>query len=113
MIASTLQTLDNGDQHWMTSDLKYHRLDGPAIIQYDAGYIAHFVEGKVHKVDGPAMVMCNEHSDWELWCQDGVPHRVDGPAFIDRKTGHEYWAIHGEITRQVNQPVYFPPPIGE
>jgi len=46
---------------------KYHREDGPAIIQAD-GTIEWWLHGKCHREDGPAVIRADGRTEW--WLQD-------------------------------------------
>jgi hypothetical protein len=74
-----------------------HRVDGPAVIQYDQnGDISEehwFCHGKLHRVDGPAIRRYNGSEEWWL---HGQRHRDQegsnaGPAIFYRNGTEEWW----------------------
>lgn len=99
-------------------DQKYHRDDGPAIVEYyernpfhksSEGWYRH---GKKHRIDGPAISRWLPKGDVfaEYWYIEDSLHRPDGPAVKLRKsTGIEQnWYIHGvNVTDKVNNIINF------
>lgn len=107
--------LENGTQYWYQKN-RYHRLDGPAIINNDVQY--WYKDGVKHREDGPAKICANGYQIWYLngkkhrengpaiiwpngaleWYQNDIPHREDGPAGIEAN-GSQYWFVHGKYHR--------------
>jgi antitoxin component YwqK of YwqJK toxin-antitoxin module len=70
-------------------DGKKHRVDGPAVINYDKnGQVeieSWYLDGKKHREDGPTVIWYDKNGQVkrESWYLDGKRHRVDGPAVIN------------------------------
>ena len=67
---------DSGDQHWLNSNNKLHREDGPAIVCRNGGEF-WILNNKSHRVGGPAHKFSNGQYEWIV---DDNLHRLDGPA---------------------------------
>jgi len=73
-----------------TDGTKYHRLDGPAYIEYnmDGNIIneEYYVDGKKNRIDGPAAIYYDhkgeERVEVEEYYKDDELHRDKGPAVI-------------------------------
>ena len=72
-----------------------HQNDGPAIIDAD-GSQKWYVHGRFHREDGPAVI--NKKDKAEGWYRHGVAHREDGPAKIINGL-KEYWIDGREVTQ--------------
>jgi hypothetical protein len=86
-----------GESIVWTEDGQYHRLDGPAIVDY-TGHEAWYRNGKRHREDGgPAFVGPDGHKEWFV---NGQAHReeADGPAAI-WPDGREAWYRNGVPVR--------------
>ena len=78
---------------------KFHRIDGPAIINPD-GSEEWFNEGVRHRLDGPAFSLTMENGSlYLIWYEKGVFHRKDGPAVI-YPNGTEVWYKYGKVHRE-------------
>jgi hypothetical protein len=66
---------------------KYHRVDGPAIINYNSKseiwLEEWFSNGKRHRLDGPAYYHLDSFKGYEEWFIYGLRHRIAGPALIN------------------------------
>jgi len=76
------------DDYFDFSDLTWHRLDGPAVIQYyDHGGILHesyYINGKRHRLNGPAFTsyyVDGNISQEDYWVENSL-HRLNGYASI-------------------------------
>lgn len=52
---STMSVLTNGTMIWSDHDGRYHRENGPAIIEPN-GVKEYYIHGKKHRLDGPAYI---------------------------------------------------------
>lgn len=90
-----LPVLKNGryirdnNQYWYKDDL-YHRVGGPAIIQYN-GVKIWMYEGQPHRDNGPAEI---HPTGVKVWYQHGLRHRTHGPALVFPT--FVKWFINGE-----------------
>jgi hypothetical protein len=80
----------NGHQEWVING-KYHRDDGPAIIDSD-GTQYWYKDGNLHREDGPAYI---RPDGTQAWFKDGNRHRDDGPAII-WQDGSQSWFKDGK-----------------
>ena len=78
-----------GNIRWY-KDGKYHREDGPAIIEKD-GSKAWYLNGNLNREDGPAIELASGSKYWYL---DGKLHREDSPA-IEYASGKKEWWVNG------------------
>jgi hypothetical protein len=77
-------------QIWVDDQGRYHREDGPAIINKDGSMEWH-LHGEWHREDGPAVMTIG----WSGWFKNGRYHREDGPAFISHATNQESYFLDG------------------
>ncbi len=85
---------------------KYHRTDGPAVIDHYAdGSVyseIYYINGKMHREGGPAAVTYDKNGSvvTESYYTNNEKHRDDGPAEIDYypdgSVKSENWFDHGE-----------------
>ena len=68
-------------------DGKFHRVDGPAIVDYNGNQF-WYQYGKRHRKDGPAVIWSN---GTKHWYQYGKRHREDGPAIMEQDGSQEYY----------------------
>lgn len=89
---------------------KYHRLDGPAYIEYYSNGIIKkevwYNNGKMHRIDGTALITRTEKNvitEYEYQV-DGEIHRDDGPAWAifndDGSKRGERWYINNKPHRE-------------
>lgn len=89
-----------GNRLCFKQDGKFHRMDGPAVIN-DDGEAKWFQNGLLHRDDGPAVKSHNT----EIWYQNGKRHREDGAAFsswYSDQTGdyvYQIWYSNGIFHR--------------
>ena len=87
---------------------KYHRDDGPAIVQQNqdgSTHVEYYRNGELHREDGPAFVACyDDGSRLEMYYLNGQKHREEGPALIatgsDGKYIAKHWCNHGELIKR-------------
>lgn len=60
----SLKEIIHGIEYWQLPDGRFHREDGPAVVQRKAGYRAYYIEGKRHRLDGPACVYDDGREAW-------------------------------------------------
>lgn len=93
-------------------DKRYHSIDGPAVIEWDA--INHkktteewYLNGNLHRADGPARQIwqCRAgHLTIDEWYLNGNRHREDGPAIttwglLNGGKTSEIWYLNGNRHR--------------
>ena len=65
----------------------------------EAGIKMWFVNGKYHREDGPAVI--NENDGYKAWYINNNLHRIDGPARIYPSGNKEWWINGKNITNEV------------
>lgn len=89
--ADLVKVLNHDYEAWFKGD-KFHRVDGPALIQPGS---THWMIDDVHHRDsreGPAMI-CGFGS---YWLENGKAYREDGPV-VEGKQGQFMWQKNGKI----------------
>jgi len=68
--------------------LTWHRVDGPAYINYIGKYIEYWIDGKIHRTNGPACIKYYDDNNkkHEIYVINGKRHRLCGPAYIEYDT---------------------------
>lgn len=84
---------------------RWHRDDGPAVVNTKTGESSWCQHGKRHREDGPALSTENERNEIEeIWMIEGQIHRDDGPAVIVYDRGlniiKEQWYQYDKIHRE-------------
>jgi len=99
-------------QEWLNDEEMYHRVGGPARIQYNEnGSLSSqgwFENGEYHRLDGPASTYTSEDgSSVEVWMKNGIRHRIEGPAVIINRENFysEEWFQNG-ILHRIDGPAY-------
>ena len=88
MAKNPICTIDSeGTESW-TLDGMMHRVDGPAFIRPDLGYVQWNKNGVIHRNDGPAVT----YPGGERWYKHGKLHRLGGPA-VTKPDGSKIWYI--------------------
>ena len=70
--------------------------------------IIYTLDGKYHRTDGPALIQyCDKQKVFHMqYCLNGKRHRTDGPAYIYYKTdgsvGHQYYYLNGIVFSEEN-----------
>lgn len=91
--------IENEKITWENKDKRFHRTDGPAVIEYYCDLKGvfiksetHYINGKKHREDGPALINSDGYREWY---KNGELHRDDGPAIIHPNGFEEFW-INGK-----------------
>lgn len=77
-----------GIEYWKNDADKYHRENGPAIIDYyDTGEIhmeQWYINDSIHRDNAPAIIKYDKkgHKIGYMWWNHGLRHREDGPAVM-------------------------------
>ena len=87
---SKMRTDARGNTKWKNEYGKYHREDGPAIIN-SSNDMFWYNDGKLHREDGPAIEL---YGGTKFWYINDKMHREDGPAFIS-PSGDEEFYLYG------------------
>jgi hypothetical protein len=94
--------------------IRYHRLDGPAVICYNPdgskNYEEWYFNGLRHRSVQPGVIMgpsyieyCDNVEIFKIWYYRHLCHRIDGPAII-RSDGSEVWYLDGNsMTREEHE----------
>lgn len=95
----TISLLDFFDK-----EIKLHRTDGPAYIEYDSNNTIWkeewHIDGQRHRLDGPAGIIrsLSKNTLCNYWFNKGIIHRIDGPAFCqfdaNGKLLIEHWYVN-------------------
>ena len=89
-------------------DDTWHRVDGPAYMQYNTEGIlieaAYYVDDILHRIDGPAIIDYHNNGNIssERYIVDSTLFRADGPARIEYTStgeafGEKYYFQNGEF----------------
>lgn len=79
---------------------RYHRIGGPAVIDWDRSY-TWFFEGKYHSSFSPAIY--SHITGEKMWYKHGKHHRIDGPASLS-ETG-VYISLYSLMFRKVENKI--------
>jgi hypothetical protein len=109
-------------RRYMQDDAR-HRVDGPAIVEYDGERIIYegwHLHGLVHREDGPAVVKRRFGEDGAVvseewgWWRNGRRHRTDGPQAQRWETiggklvlAREWWYVDGLLHNRDGGPAEF------
>ena len=99
-------------EKWFNEDGEIYNSSAPAIIKFDrtgkkVSEEWYTKKNTLHRVDGPAITEYNDDKTREVWCYDGTIHRTDdGPSIVNRLNGKvvsQYWNKDGKQHR-INGP---------
>ncbi len=101
------KTKISSDEKYFNNEGKLHRVDGPAMTNYDLSgrptKETWFKDGIRHREGGPAVTFFFGESlggDSFIWFYKGYKHRVGGPAQYSSDSINEKWYDHGSIHRE-------------
>jgi|15BtaG_2_1085339.scaffolds.fasta_scaffold00087_26 hypothetical protein len=101
------RTKIRSDEKYFNNEGKLHRVDGPAMTNYDLSgrpsKETWFEDGIRHREGGPAVTFFfgdSDEGDSFVWFYKGYKHREGGPAEHSTDSISETWYDHGSIHRE-------------